>query len=83
MRSVVVLPEPDGPSSVKNSPSGDLEVDAVDGANVAVVLGERAQANVGKRRIGVGDRRWCCGYLDETTPLVNTTPPSLDAAASA
>ena len=29
-RSVVVLPEPDGPSIVKNSPCGDLEVDAVD-----------------------------------------------------
>ena len=27
-RSVVVLPQPEGPSSVKNSPGFDLEVDA-------------------------------------------------------
>ena len=30
MRKVVVLPQPDGPSSERNSPSPDLEVDAVD-----------------------------------------------------
>ncbi len=31
-------PEPDGPSIVKNSPAGDLEVDRVDGDDVAVAL---------------------------------------------
>ena len=30
IRSVVVLPQPDGPSSVKNSPGGIVEVDAGD-----------------------------------------------------
>ena len=35
MRSSVVLPQPDGPSSVKNSPSPTVEVDIVDGAHRA------------------------------------------------
>ena len=35
IRSVVVLPEPDGPSSVRNSPRRDVEVDAVDGDGAA------------------------------------------------
>ena len=34
MRSVVVLPQPDGPTIVKNSPGGMLKVDAVDGDDV-------------------------------------------------
>ena len=46
-RSVVVLPEPDGPSSVKNSPARDLEVDAVDGDHLAVGLADPAQPDGG------------------------------------
>ena len=34
MRSVVVLPEPDGPSSAKNSPGSIVEVDAVQRGDV-------------------------------------------------
>ena len=44
-RSVVVLPEPDGPSSVKNSPCLDLEVDAVDRDDVAVGLAHALEAH--------------------------------------
>ena len=40
IRSVVVLPQPEGPSTVKNSPGRDLEVDAVDDRGVAVALGQ-------------------------------------------
>ena len=47
-RSVVVLPEPDGPSSVKNSPRAHVEVDAVDGRDVAVALDQAAQPDVGR-----------------------------------
>ena len=35
MRSSVVLPQPDGPTMVKNSPSAIVEVDAVDGGEGA------------------------------------------------
>ena len=37
-RSVVVLPQPDGPSSEKNSPGVDLQVDAVDRGDVGEAL---------------------------------------------
>ena len=40
IRSTVVLPLPDGPSSEKNSPSSIDEVDAVDGDDVAERLDE-------------------------------------------
>ena len=43
IRSVVVLPHPDGPSSEKNSPAADLEVDAVDRHLVAERLGQPGQ----------------------------------------
>ena len=46
--SVVVLPEPEGPSSVKNSPCLDLEVDAVDGDDLAVRLAHALEANRGR-----------------------------------
>ena len=36
MRSVVVLPQPDGPSSEKNSPAAMSSVDPVDGDDAAV-----------------------------------------------
>ena len=39
-RSVVVLPQPEGPSSVTTSPGADLEIDAVDGRDDLVVCGE-------------------------------------------
>ena len=49
-RSVVVLPEPDGPSIVKNSPARDLEVDAVDRDDVAVGLAQCRRAARRERR---------------------------------
>ena len=42
-RSVVVLPQPDGPSSEKNSPDSIVEVDALEHELRAVRLGERDQ----------------------------------------
>ena len=45
-RSVVVLPEPEGPSIVKNSPRADLQVDAVDRGHVSVALAQPGHANV-------------------------------------
>ena len=41
MRRQVVLPEPEGPSSVKNSSLLDVEIDAVDRDDVAVESCER------------------------------------------
>ncbi len=46
IRSVVVLPEPDGPSIVKNSPAGDVEVDSVDRDDISVPLGQASDADV-------------------------------------
>ena len=40
MFMVVVLPQPDGPSSAVNDPCGDLEIEVVDRADVAEVLGQ-------------------------------------------
>ena len=45
--SVVVLPQPDGPTSATNSPSSTVKRDAIDGDDVAVGLdhvGEVSQA---------------------------------------
>ena len=39
IRMVVVLPQPDGPSSEKNSPSRDRQVDALDGLHDLAVRG--------------------------------------------
>ena len=36
MRSVVVLPQPDGPSKATNSPGSDSEIDAIDHPRLAV-----------------------------------------------
>ena len=47
IRRVVVLPQPDGPSSEKNSPARDLERDAVDGADAAEALLEVDEADLG------------------------------------
>ena len=38
MRSVVVLPQPDGPSSVTSVPGSMVKRDVVDGGHVAVAL---------------------------------------------
>ena len=47
MRSVVVLPQPDGPTIVKNSPGGIVEVDAIDGHDVvAEALDERLEPDL-------------------------------------
>ena len=43
MRSSVVLPLPEGPTMVKNSPSPIVEIDAVDRREGAEGLGELAQ----------------------------------------
>ena len=40
MRSVVLLPHPDGPTSTTNSPSFDLEIDAVHGDDVLARLAD-------------------------------------------
>ena len=37
MRSSVDLPQPDGPTSTRNSPGGDLERDVVDRVDTALV----------------------------------------------
>ena len=48
IRSVVVLPQPEGPSSAKNSPGCDRQVDAVDHARLAVeALLDAFEANIG------------------------------------
>ena len=44
MRSVVVLPEPDGPSSAKNSPGSISKVDAVQRGELAVPLDDTFEA---------------------------------------
>ena len=38
MRSAVVLPHPDGPTRMRNSPSADIEAQAVDGEDVCAEL---------------------------------------------
>ena len=50
-RSVVVLPEPDGPSSVKNSPARDVERHRVDRGDVAEAAREVHEADVDARRV--------------------------------
>ena len=45
-RRVVVLPEPDGPSSVKNSPGVHVQVHPVHGGHVAVAFGQVGQTDV-------------------------------------
>ena len=45
MRSVVVLPEPEGPSSTKNSPGSIVEVDAVQHGRRAVALDDAFEAD--------------------------------------
>ena len=47
MRSAVVLPEPDGPTSTMNSPSCDVQVERVDGRHVG--------ARIDARRLVVAD----------------------------
>ena len=43
IRSVVVLPQPDGPSRAKNEPAGYVEVEVVDGLEGPEVLGQAAE----------------------------------------
>ena len=52
---VVVLPAPFGPSRPKHSPARDLEIEAVDGDDVAVALDEPRAAR-GERRVTAGHR---------------------------
>ena len=53
IRSVVVLPQPDGPSSEKNSPLVDVEVEVVDDGGATEDLGQSAQGDGGSVVIGV------------------------------
>ena len=46
MRKVVVLPQPDGPSSVTNSPCADAQIDVVDGGEVAEMPAHLLEHNV-------------------------------------
>ena len=48
MRSAVVLPQPEGPTSTTNSPSRDLEVQVVD-RNDPVVVDLRECTSVGRQ----------------------------------
>ena len=43
MRRQVVLPEPEGPSRVKNSPALHVQADVVDGAHLLAAGGEDAR----------------------------------------
>ena len=64
MRNVVVLPEPDGPSSAKNSPGRDVKVDAVQRSECAVALDDALEPARGR----------CCCHLRPpplTAPTVN------------
>ena len=49
MRSSVVLPQPDGPSSAKNSLRRDIERDIVDGGEAAETLGHAFEAHQRRR----------------------------------
>ena len=51
IRSVVVLPQPDGPSRAKNEPGRDVEVDPVDRDEVPELLADAAQGQAGARRV--------------------------------
>ena len=60
MRSTVVLPLPDGPSSEKNSPSSIVEVDRVDGDDLVVAGAERlAQPDELDGRVSAVERHVC------------------------
>ena len=72
IRSDVVLPQPDGPSSERNSPLRTWKVDAVDRRQRAEALGDRAELDVVDRPRPVGAHANCLppmthGY-DEHAP---------------
>ena len=58
IRRVVVLPQPDGPSSEKNSPCVDRQVHPLDRLHVAVVGGELLgdPDQLDRRGVGPGPR---------------------------
>ena len=61
IRIVVVLPQPDGPSSEKNSPSRDRQVDALDGRHgLAVRQVLLAHADELDRRVPIPAGRSTC-----------------------
>ena len=45
MRSVVLLPQPDGPTSTTNSLIGNVEIDAADGVDIVVALDHVTQCD--------------------------------------
>ncbi len=67
IRSVVVLPHPDGPSSEKNSPGRMSQVDPVDGTDVGEALGQRDELDLATRHcpppLLVRACRWCSTLL--------------------
>ena len=46
MRSIVDLPQPDGPSSAQNSPLPTVEIEIGDGGEVAVALADGAHLDM-------------------------------------
>ena len=59
IRSVVVLPQPDGPEQREELAARDVEVEVVDDGRAAEDLGQAAQRD-GGRRVGVSAR--CCAH---------------------
>ena len=51
IRSVVVLPHPDGPSSAKKEPAGTVRSSASTAANSPISLREAGQVEVGPRSL--------------------------------
>ena len=46
--SAVLLPQPEGPSKVTNSPSAIAQVEPVDGGDSPIALGELLQGDAGQ-----------------------------------
>ena len=96
IRSVVVLPEPDGPSIEKNSPSRDVEVDAGHRHDVAEALLDALESHGdGRRRIAArarrafgrdrqaGPRGWGQGRVGPSRLRVRRTVPRTAVACQA
>ena len=78
IRSVVVLPEPEGPSIVKNSPPRDVEVDGVDRGHVAEALDEPADPDV--RHVAHARRRQ--RFLEQREPFPSSSSEIVSAGSS-
>ena len=80
IRSVVVFPQPDGPSSEKNSPCLDLEVEPAHRDRVAEALGHALEANC--RRLGRPSAHGCFRAHAASRPK-STPQPALAPAEQA